>query len=45
MQVQDDDEEEEELEPLPVTPTKSSPEESPKTTEWILPYSIRNVIL
>ncbi|CAH3153003.1 unnamed protein product [Porites evermanni] len=32
MQVQDD-EEEEELEPLPVTPTKSSPEESPKTTE------------
>ena len=33
MQVQDDDEEEEELEPLPVTPTKSAPEESPKTTE------------
>lgn len=33
MQVQDDEEEEEELKPLPVTPTKSSPEESPKTTE------------
>ena len=33
MQVQDDEEEEEELEPLPVTPTKSAPEESPKTTE------------
>lgn len=33
MQVQDDEEEEEELESLPVTPTKSSPEESPKTTE------------
>lgn len=33
MQVQDDEEEEEELEPLPVTPTKSSPEEAPKTTE------------
>lgn len=45
MQVQDDEEEEEELEPLPVTPTKSAPEESPKTTEWILLYSIHNVIL